>query len=135
MAASAGRCHLPYPPWLAAATAFLAALAPNWLNCTELIHVKLKVRDLFSSIIMMTALYSINLHSRRAALLTLDRKSPALSQQRGSRACPAAVLIIAVYRDGAQILLDAFLKTRAGFFCARQATTKTWSRRWRDEAI
>ena len=46
-------------PYLTLPLAFLAGAAAG--ICTGLIHVKLKVRDLLSGIIMMTALYTINL--------------------------------------------------------------------------
>ena len=45
--------------YLTLPAAFLAGAAAG--ICTGLIHVKLKVRDLLSGIIMMTALYTINL--------------------------------------------------------------------------
>ena len=46
------------------ALALLCAMAAGALagGLTGLIHVKLKVRDLFSGIIMMTALYAVNMH-------------------------------------------------------------------------
>ena len=62
-------------------TALLASLAAGALAglCTGLIHVKLKVRALFSGIIMMTALYSVNLRiTGGQALLTLPRTSVTL---------------------------------------------------------
>ena len=44
------------------ATLFLAFIAGAFAGCvTGLIHVKLRVRDLLSGIIVMTALYSLNL--------------------------------------------------------------------------
>ncbi|HHX21199.1 MAG TPA: hypothetical protein GX722_05340, partial [Clostridiales bacterium] len=61
--------------WQPLPALLLAALAGALAGlCTGLIHVKLKVRDLFSGIIMMTALYSINLRiTGGLSLLTLDR--------------------------------------------------------------
>ncbi len=46
-------------PYLSLAAAFAAGVLAG--ICTGLIHVKLKVRDLLAGIIMMTALYTINL--------------------------------------------------------------------------
>ena len=50
-------------PVLALALSFFAGVLAGCI--TGLIHVKLKVRDLFSGIIVMTALYSINSENRR----------------------------------------------------------------------
>ena len=61
-----------WQPLPALAIAALAGAAAGL--CTGLIHVKLKVRDLFSGIIMMTALYSINFRITNAdAMLPLNR--------------------------------------------------------------
>ena len=46
-------------PYLTSPISFLAGMIAG--TCTGLIHVKCKVRDLLSGIIMMTALWSINL--------------------------------------------------------------------------
>ena len=46
-------------PYLSLFAAFLAGVLAG--TCTGLIHVKGKVRDLLSGIIMMTALYTVNL--------------------------------------------------------------------------
>lgn len=88
--------------------------------CTGLIHVKLKVRDLFSSIIMMTALYSINLRlAGDLALLPIPRQSVTLFRNNAlANALPPAystlilALIIAFFMKA---LLDLFFRTRAGF--------------------
>ena len=63
--------------------ALLAAIAGGAVAglCTGLIHVKLKVRDLFSGIIVSTALYSINLKiSGGKSLATIGRKDVTLFQ-------------------------------------------------------
>ena len=107
--------------WQPLPALLLAALAGALAGlCTGLIHVKLKVRDLFSGIIMMTALYSINLRiTGGLSLLTLDRKSPTLFRNNAvADALPRqlSVLIIALFIVMAlKLLLDAFLKTRAGY--------------------
>src|SRR5574344_570341 len=46
--------------WVTLPIAFIVGAFAGFV--TGIIHVKLKVRDLLSGIIMMTALYSINLH-------------------------------------------------------------------------
>lgn len=88
--------------------------------CTGLIHVKLKVRDLFSGIIMMTALYSINLHiTGGSALLSIPRKAVTLFRNNGVvDLLPGEVstlIIVAVVVFAVKLLLDAFMKTRAGY--------------------
>ncbi len=88
--------------------------------CTGLIHVKLGVRALFSGIIMMTALYSVNLRvTGGQALLTLPRGSATLFRANpvaealpeGLRLLFIACLLVLLLK----CLLDAFLNTRAGF--------------------
>ena len=101
-------------PQFSAAAGALAGL------CTGLIHVKLKVRALFSGIIMMTALYSVNLRiTGGQALLTLPRTSvtlfrnnPVVSALPGSL---SLLIIVAALVALLKLLLDAYLKTRAGF--------------------
>lgn len=51
-------------PYLTLLLSFAAGLMAGTI--TGLIHVKLKVRDILASIIMMTALYSVNLQIGRA---------------------------------------------------------------------
>ena len=46
-------------PYLTIPISFLAGMIAG--TCTGLIHVKFKVRDLLSGVIMMTALYTINM--------------------------------------------------------------------------
>ena len=58
-----------------AATLLLAFAAGALAGCvTGVIHVKLKVRDLLSGIIMMTALYSVNLRIAGKANLAIFTK-------------------------------------------------------------
>ena len=102
--------------------ALLAAACSGVLAglCTGLIHVKLKVRDLFSGIIMMTGLYSVNLHiTGGSALLSIPRKGVTLFRNNPvSDALPplfstlvlAFVVVILV-----KLLMDGFMKTRAGY--------------------
>ena len=59
-------------PYVTLIIAFVCGAAAG--ICTGLIHVKLKVRDLLSGIIMMTALYTINLKIAGKANLPLFLK-------------------------------------------------------------
>ena len=87
---------------------------------TGVIHVKLHVRDLLSGIIVMTGLYSVNLHIAGRAnvqLFTFSTifKNPLVSAlpfgvQMYAPACILAVLTLAV-----KLLLDAYLSTRSGY--------------------
>lgn len=88
---------------------------------TGLIHVKLKVGDLLSGIIMMIALYSVNLRiAGRPNLPFFDKitlfRNDFLSNifGEGSRvyATVAILIILAIFM---KILLDAFLSTKRGY--------------------
>lgn len=90
---------------------------------TGLIHVKLKVRDLFSGIIMATALYSINLRiASGKSLVTIGRKemtlfqnnvlSEALGDVVGTYGTLVLLILIVLLM---KVLLDLFLRTKAGY--------------------
>lgn len=105
-------------PYLALLVSFLAGAVAG--VCTGLIHVKLKVRDLLSGIIMMTALYSINLRITGKANVPLFTNETVL-ENRGIDGAfakfPAfqtliVALIIALI---VKFLLDAYLKTKSGY--------------------
>ena len=88
---------------------------------TGLIHVKLKVRDLLSGIIVMTALYSINLRIAGKANLPIFSKetifsNPFLSTHVPEAASPFIVtIILLVIVLICKVLLDAYLQTRSGY--------------------
>lgn len=90
---------------------------------TGLIHVKLRVRDLFSGIIVSTALYSINLKiAGGKSLVNIGRKDVTLFQNTALSGALESligdfgtlVILLAVV-VAMKILLDLFLKTRAGY--------------------
>ena len=89
--------------------------------CTGLIHVKLKVRDLLSGIIMMTALYTINLKIAGKANLPLFTKETIFDNPFLAGIVPTALtpyvtlIIIVIITLIAKYLLDAYLKTRSGY--------------------
>ena len=88
--------------------------------CTGLIHVKLRVRDLFSGIIMMTALYSVNLHiAGGSALVSIPRKAVTLFRNNpvadGLPAALSTLILAAAVVLLMKLLLDGFMKTRAGY--------------------
>ena len=88
---------------------------------TGLIHVKLKVRDLLSGIIMMTALYSINLRIAGKANLPIFSKETIFENAFLEAVVPKALdpylvcIILFVIVLVCKVLLDLFLKTRAGY--------------------
>ncbi len=105
-------------PLLALAASALAGAAAGLM--TGLIHVKMRVRALFSGIIMMTALYSINLRlAGDISLLSLPRQSLTLFRNNPvAAALPPGIstLLIALMMVLIiKCLLDLFFKTRAGF--------------------
>lgn len=104
------------------AALFLSFAAGAAAGCiTGLIHVKLKVRDLLSGIIVMTALYSINLRIAGKANLPIFSKDTIFSNPTLSRLVPESMkpylvtLILLVIVIICKVLLDAYLKTRSGY--------------------
>ena len=88
---------------------------------TGLIHVKLKVRDLLSGIIVMTALYAINLRIAGKANLPIFSKETIFSNSFLSAHVPEAAspfivtIILFVIVMICKVLLDAYLQTRSGY--------------------
>ena len=88
---------------------------------TGLIHVKLKVVDLLSGIIVMTGLYSINLAIAGGANLAFFGQdtifengltSPLLSSPAGDFTVTIISFVVVM---AVKLLLDAYLKTRSGY--------------------
>ncbi|MDF2487110.1 MAG: inner-rane translocator [Herbinix sp.] len=87
---------------------------------TGLIHVKLKVRDLLSGIIMMTALYSINLRIADANVPIFSKESifenKVLDNLIPKGIQPYLVLIILfLIVIVMKLLLDLYLRTKSGY--------------------
>ena len=106
------------PPWLTLLCALLAGSLAGLV--TGLIHVKCHVRDLLSGIITMTGLYSINLNIAGKANLPLF-SGETLFRNSFTKSLPAWVapyateLTILLIALAAKLLLDWFLKTKAGY--------------------
>lgn len=87
---------------------------------TGLIHVRLKVRDLLSGIIMMTALYSVNLRIAGKANLPIFSKD-SIFKNAWTASWPewlqpyTDVLLLLVMVLLCKLLLDAYLDTRSGY--------------------
>lgn len=107
------------PPILTLPIAFLAGALVGM--CTGLIHVKLKVRDLLSGIIMMTGLYTINLWIAGSAYVPIFNKESIFDNAfingifTGALADFKTVLIIFVIMLVAKYLLDWYMHTKSGF--------------------
>ena len=87
---------------------------------TGVIHVRFKVRDLLSGIIVMTGLYSVNLHIAGRAnvqLFAFDTifKNPCVSALPAGIQPYAPVIILACLTVLVKLLMDAYLATRSGF--------------------
>lgn len=104
------------------AALFISFAVGTLAGCiTGLIHVKLKVRDLLSGIIVMTALYSINLRITGKANLPIFSKETIFSNSFLSAHVPEAAspfivtIILFVIVLVCKVLLDAYLQTRSGY--------------------
>jgi putative ABC transport system permease protein len=103
--------------------AMLAAMTAGAMAglVTGLIHVKLKVRDLLSGIITMTALYSINLHIAGKANLPIFNTTTIFNNNivnsifSGFLKPYKTLIIIFTVALLAKLLLDWYLKTKSGY--------------------
>ena len=86
---------------------------------TGIIHVKLKVRDLLSGIIMMTALYTVNLRIAGRANLPIYNMTTLFDFVRnvfkGGLAQFSNVIIILVITLVMKFLLDWYMSTKSGY--------------------
>ena len=107
------------PPILTLPICFAAGAFVGML--TGLIHVKLKVRDLLSGIIMMTALYTVNLRIAGKANLpiynmpTIFDNGLVNSLFPGSLETYKTVAVILVITLATKFLLDWYMSTKSGF--------------------
>ena len=87
---------------------------------TGLIHVKLKVRDLLSGIIMMTALYTVNLRIAGKANLPIYNKTTIFDNSlvnrifAGELAVFKTVIVVLIITLVSKYLLDWYLSTKSG---------------------
>lgn len=106
-------------PYLTLPLAFLAGAIAG--VCTGLIHVKCKVRDLLSGIIMMTALWTINLYIAGTANVPLFSqqtifKNDFITGVIPEEIAPYTTLILAFFIAlVCKVLLDLYMKTKSGF--------------------
>ena len=87
---------------------------------TGVIHVRFRVRDLLAGIIVMTGLYSVNLHIAGRAnvqLFSFDTifKNAFISSLPAGVQPYAPVIILLLIAIAVKLLMDAYLATRSGF--------------------
>lgn len=107
-----------FSPLLTLPVSMLAGAAAGAI--TGVIHVKFRVRDLLAGIIVMTGLYSVNLHIAGRAnvqLFSYDTifKNPFISGLPAAIQPYAPVLILTAVTLVVKLLMDAYLATRSGF--------------------
>lgn len=106
------------PIWTLFISFFAGAVAGT---ITGLIHVKLRVRDLLAGIIMMTALYSINLRIAGKANVAIFTKDTIFSNDFIANSVPsgirpyATVVILFIIVIIMKVLLDLYLRTKSGY--------------------
>lgn len=89
--------------------------------CTGLIHVKCKVRDLLSGIIMMTALWSVNLYIAGTSNVPLFAQHTIFKNalidklSQGPLRPYASLILIFLIAAVSKLLLDFYLKTKSGY--------------------
>lgn len=106
-------------PYVALPLAFFAGAAAG--VCTGLIHVKGKVRALLSGIIMMTALWTVNLYIAGTSNVPLFSQDSIFKNSMIDHIMPEALkpyttlviaFLLAVF---CKLLLDLYLKTKSGY--------------------
>lgn len=94
-------------PYIASVLALAVGCIAGFI--TGILHVKLKISNLMSGIIVMIGLYSINLRIMTKSNVPLFSESTIFS---GSI---KPIIVIAVFALAAKVILDLFLKTKLGF--------------------
>jgi len=105
-------------PWLALIVSFIAGISAGLV--TGILHVKLKITDLLSGILTMTALYSINLRIAGKSNLPLLNQKTIFNSGIASYfpkylTVFTVVIITLVLALLVKFVLDWYLKTKSGF--------------------
>ena len=106
-------------PYLSLVISFFAGALAG--ICTGLIHVKFKVRDLLSGIIMMTALWTINLNIAGTSNVPLFKQKTIFRNDWINGLIPEGIapyltlIVIFIMTLISKLLLDAYLKTKSGY--------------------
>ncbi|WP_379153184.1 ABC transporter permease [Paenibacillus sp. sgz5001063] len=94
-----------YSPWLATICALVGGMAAGM--CTGLLHTKGKINGLLSGILMMIALYSINLR-------ILDKPNVSIMGEDSLFTSINPLLVMPIVMIAVKILMDLFLRTDLG---------------------
>ncbi|MCY6369066.1 ABC transporter permease [Clostridium ganghwense] len=78
---------------------------------TGMLHVKLKITNLLSGILVMIALYSVNLRIMGKSNISFFKFNTIFTSAKFIN----SVILIALFAVGVKLLLDLFLKTKMGF--------------------
>lgn len=106
-------------PYLTLPIAFLVGVVAG--ICTGLIHVKCKVRDLLSGVIMMTGLWTINLYIAGSSNVPLFSKETIFNngfingifpESLSSYKTLVVILVLAIL---CKVLLDLYMETKSGY--------------------
>lgn len=106
-------------PYLTLPIAFTAGALAG--VCTGLIHVKGRVRDLLSGIIMMTALWTINLRIAGTSNVPLFSKETIFKNSFLEKLLPEVVqpygtlIVIVILAAVTKLILDFYMKSKSGF--------------------
>lgn len=106
-------------PYLTLVVAFFAGVLAG--ICTGLIHVKCKVRDLLSGIIMMTGLWTVNLYIAGTSNVPLFSQKSIFHNDMIEKIMPEALkpyttlIIILILALVCKILLDLYMETKSGY--------------------
>lgn len=106
-------------PFLTLPLSFLAGAVAG--VCTGLIHVKCKVRDLLSGVIVMTALWTVNLYIAGTSNVPLFSQNTIFKNDTVDAVFPELIapyktlIVIGVITIVCKILLDLYLQTKSGY--------------------
>lgn len=106
-------------PYLTLPVSFLAGVLAG--ICTGLIHVKCKVRDLLSGIIMMTALWTVNLYIAGTANVPLFSRDSIFKNDFLIGIVPKSMksyvtlIIVLILAVVCKIILDLYMNTKSGY--------------------
>lgn len=106
-------------PYITLPAAFAVGAAAG--VCTGLIHVKGKVRDLLSGIIMMTALWTINLRIAGTSNVPLFSKETIFKNSILEKIFPESMksyvtlIIVVLLAVVTKLVLDFYMKSKSGF--------------------
>lgn len=106
-------------PYLTLLISFLVGIAAG--ICTGLIHVKCHVRDLLSGIIMMTALWTVNLRIAGTANVPMLSQQTIFKNDLLNSILPEGVsgyvkiIMIVLLAVVCKLLMDGYLKTKSGY--------------------